>query len=211
MRYYQAMKTKIAEKAVLNHKAFIQVESANMKNVHGLNIQYCFYHTLFGEIFIAVAEKGICTLAFTAGRSHKSIVSELKKQWEHAAIAEDRSISKLYAGKLFGSGRNEAEAPLKLFLKGTDFQLRVWQAVLQIPPGAVASYSDIAVMIGKPNAARAVAKAVAQNPIGYLIPCHRVVRKSGDAGGYAWGIRRKKALLAWEADTSKKMSHGEIE
>ena len=89
--------------------------------------------------------------------------------------------------------------PLHLLLRGTNFQIKVWEALLCIPPGNVASYEDVARLIGAPRATRAVASAIAQNPVGYLIPCHRVIRKTGVIGDYRWGAARKQALLAWEA------------
>jgi AraC family transcriptional regulator of adaptative response/methylated-DNA-[protein]-cysteine methyltransferase len=124
-------------------------------------------------------------------------VSDLKKQWKNAEVLEDASVAGPYADTIFGATASNTTLPL--YLKGTNFQIKVWQALLKIPAGTIVSYEDIARQIDMPKAVRAVANAVAHNPIAFLIPCHRVIRKTGAVGGYRWGSARKKAMLAWEA------------
>lgn len=183
------------------HDLFVNIEAVTpdqfRKKGAGLKIRYGFHPSPFGEVIIAVTDRGISTIAFVARRDQAQVVSELKNQWRQADVVEDPSATKAYAERIFGAAR--AGAPLTLHLKGTNFQLKVWQALLNIPRGAVASYEDVARSVGRPRSVRAVANAVAHNPVGYLIPCHRVIRKTGAIGGYGWGVPRKKAMLAWEA------------
>lgn len=186
------------------HDLFVNIEAVTpdefRKRGAGLKIRYGFHPSPFGEALIAVTDRGISNIAFVARGDRRKVVSELKKQWRHAEIVEDPSVTKAYAERIFGA--TKAGTPLTLVLKGTNFQLKVWQALLKIPRGAVASYEDIARTIGRPRSVRAVANAVAHNPVGYLIPCHRVIRKTGAIGGYGWGVLRKKTMLAWEAGRS---------
>lgn len=163
----------------------------------GLGIRYGFHGTPFGECLIAVTEKGISNLEFVSGMDRARVVCGLKKKWREARIIEDGSATRPYADMIFGN--TNRGALITLHLKGTSFQLKVWQALLKIAPGKVASYEEIACRISNPAAVRAVANAVAQNPVAFLVPCHRVIRKSGAIGGYRWGTARKKAMLAWEA------------
>ncbi len=183
------------------HDLFVNIEAVTpdqfRKRGVGLTIRYGFHPSPFGEAVIAVTDRGISHIAFVPGGRTRAI-REIRKQWKHAELVEDPSATKAYAERLFGAAK--AGTPLTLLLKGTNFQLKVWQALLKIPCGAVVSYEDIARTIGKPRAVRAVANAVAHNPVGYLIPCHRVIRKTGAIGGYGWGVPRKKAMLAWEAE-----------
>jgi AraC family transcriptional regulator of adaptative response/methylated-DNA-[protein]-cysteine methyltransferase len=183
------------------HELFVNMEAVTpdefRKQGASLRIRYGFHPSPFGECLVAVTERGISNLAFVPQGDRTKVIRELKKQWKHAEVLEDQSATGAYADKIFSAGK--ADAPLPLYLKGTNFQIKVWQALLKIPRGAVASYEDIARRIGNPDAVRAVANAVAHNPVAYLIPCHRVIRKTGAVGRYRWGSARKKALLAWEA------------
>jgi len=169
----------------------------------GLTISYGRHTTPFGDVLIAVTERGICALTFvdddTAERSWQQSVDALHQRWHAATLSEDAAISVAFAEAIFEQTENSMQSPLQLLLRGTNFQLKVWEALLTIPAGATWSYADIANAIGKPKAVRAVGNAVGANPIGYLIPCHRVIHKSGVVDGYHWGATRKKALLAWEA------------
>lgn len=166
-----------------------------------LKIRYGFHQSPFGEYLVAVTGRGISYLAFVPQGNRAKIISEFKKQWQHAEVLEDPSATGPYADRIFGTAK--PAAPLTLHIKGTNFQIKVWQALLNIPRGMVSSYEEIARQIGNQNAARAVANAVAQNPVAYLIPCHRVIRKTGVVGGYRWGSARKKAILAWEMGKSE--------
>lgn len=183
------------------HDLFVNIEAVTpdefRKQGAGLKIRYGFHPSPFGECLVAITDRGISNLAFVPQGDRAKFIHELKKQWHHAEFLEDPSATKPYATRIFSTAT--FAAPLALHLKGTNFQVKVWQALLKIPRGAVASYEDIAGMIGKPAAVRAVANAVAHNPVAYLIPCHRVIRKTGVVGGYRWGSVRKKAMLAWEA------------
>ena len=124
-------------------------------------------------------------------------LAELKQKWTGATFREDQDLTGPLANQIFGLANHNPELPI--VLKGTNFQIKVWHALLRIPTGAVVSYQTVASSIGRPGATRAVASAVARNPIGFVIPCHRVIRKVGKIGEYHWGRPRKRAILAWEA------------
>jgi AraC family transcriptional regulator of adaptative response/methylated-DNA-[protein]-cysteine methyltransferase len=163
-----------------------------------LNIFYGFHPTPFGECLLALTERGICNIMFTSMNDHKSALSWLKSNWVNADFCEDPARTASPVELIFSLIGEDEPAPLSVYLRGTNFQIKVWEALLQIPVGSVVSYEDIARYIGKPSAARAVSNAVAHNPIPVLIPCHRVIRKAGVIGGYRYGTARKKAMLAWE-------------
>jgi AraC family transcriptional regulator of adaptative response/methylated-DNA-[protein]-cysteine methyltransferase len=183
------------------HDLFVKVEGVTPGEFRAggdhLTIRYGFHPTPFGKCLVAVTDRGISNLAFIQEGRQDKAVGELKRYWRHAVIRKDPSATKAYVERIFGSAA--ADRSLKAFLKGTNFQIKVWQALLRIPRGSVASYDAIATEIGRPEAVRAVANAVGRNPLAYLIPCHRVIRKSGVVGGYRWGGTRKRAMLAWEA------------
>ncbi len=164
----------------------------------GLTIQYGFHPTPFGECLLAVTERGICHLAFVKEGDRARALGELKKQWARAELVEDPQTTLPLVERIFTSQTGQSLPPLNLYLKGTNFQIKVWEALLRIPPGSVVSYENIAAAIGMPSAARAVSNAVAHNPIPVVIPCHRVIRKMGILGGYRYGTARKKAMLGWE-------------
>jgi AraC family transcriptional regulator of adaptative response/methylated-DNA-[protein]-cysteine methyltransferase len=167
----------------------------------GLSISYGFHLTPFGECFIAVTERGICAMAFVdeVSRAHQLIL--LGKKWHFASIEPDQQITAGYIHRIFSPNLKTLEK-LPLLVQGTNFQLKVWEALLTIPQGAVTTYQQIASSIGNPGAVRAVGTAVGDNPVAYLIPCHRVIRKEGVLGEYRWGSLRKKALIGWEAAKS---------
>jgi len=161
---------------------------------HGLSISYGIHQTPFGHAFIAVTARGICKLVFVDEQSKQQLVSDLKQQWDLATVQQDLIVTKSVIEKLFTVNSNP-KSPLTVLVKGTNFQLAVWQALLAIPEGKLASYSQVANAIAKPKAVRAVASAIAANPVGYLIPCHRVIRQNGYLGGYRWGLIRKHAMI----------------
>ena len=165
----------------------------------GLAISYGFHPTPFGECLVALTERGICSLSFVPPGERQEMLEMLRGRWQRARLERDEARTWPLVAKIFAQYTGDAPSPLHLLLSGTNFQIKVWEALLRIPPGAVVSYEDIAVSIGAPQAVRAVSNAVAHNPIPVIIPCHRVIRKSGDLGGYHYGAARKKALLGWEA------------
>lgn len=165
----------------------------------GLQIAYGHHETPFGGCLLAVTTRGICQLLFLTEGGWTQAVTELREQWQAADLVADAAQTQPYIDQIFPVNRQQGQRKLTLLLKGTNFQLKVWNALLQIPQGAAWSYEDVAQAIGQPSAARAVGSAVGANPIGYLIPCHRVIRKSGVVDAYRWGSTRKKALLAWES------------
>ena len=167
----------------------------------GLTITYGCYPSPFGECFLAMAGQEICSLSFVDGREWQSHRDELAHCWPQATIiADEGEDGRQIMARIFTrSGGADSRQPLRLLLQGTLFQIRVWQALLALPRGTLISYQDLAVYIGHPNACRAVAGAVAANPVAWLVPCHRVIRKSGEIHQYRWGRSRKKAMLGWEA------------
>lgn len=164
----------------------------------GLRISYGFHMTPFGECFIAVTERGICAMAFVDEETREHQLILLGKKWHFATIEPNQKITENYVHRIFSPNLETLEK-LPIMVQGTNFQLKVWEALLTIPQGSVTTYQQIANSIGNPKAVRAVGTAVGDNPIAYLIPCHRVIRKEGVLGEYRWGSLRKKALIGWEA------------
>ena len=163
----------------------------------GLAIEYGVHETPFGLAFLAATPRGICKLVFVDNRDIQVPLTELSEQWPCAMIQENQQlVGDLLAGVF--SSQKPVDRPLSLYVSGTNFQINVWKALMQIPSGKVASYSHIATAIGHPTAARAVGMAAGANPVAFLIPCHRVIQQSGKLGGYHWGINRKHAIHAWE-------------
>ena len=169
-----------------------------------LEIAYGFHASPFGECLLALTGRGICDLIFVSEGNREEALKALKKRWARAALHEDPQRTGPVVAQVFDRLTGGEAKPLSLHLRGTNFQIKVWEALLNIPSGTVVSYEDIAVSIGMPSAARAVSNAVARNPMPVIIPCHRVIRKAGAYGGYRWGTARKKALLGWEAAYSRK-------
>jgi AraC family transcriptional regulator of adaptative response/methylated-DNA-[protein]-cysteine methyltransferase len=161
------------------------------------------YHaTPFGEALLGVTARGIVALSFTGG-SRDAALADLMKRWPSATFVASAERTRPVVEQIFSGWKREgglsALAPLRVLVKGTNFQTKVWQALLRIPAGHLASYEDVARVVCSRDAARAVGAAVAANPVAYLIPCHRVIRTTGALGGYHWGTERKRAMLAWEA------------
>jgi AraC family transcriptional regulator of adaptative response/methylated-DNA-[protein]-cysteine methyltransferase len=164
----------------------------------GLTIRYGFHPSPFGECLLATTPRGICSLAFVEKRDRRAALDELRRQWSKAVLVEDPLVTRPLVRRIFNRDASSLQSSLALLLRGTNFQIKVWEALLCIPPGRVVTYEDIAAFLGKPTASRAVGGAVASNPIPVLIPCHRVIRKVGEFGNYRYGPARKKALLGWE-------------
>ncbi|HEX2696241.1 MAG TPA: methylated-DNA--[protein]-cysteine S-methyltransferase [Anaerolineales bacterium] len=162
----------------------------------GLTIRYGLHPTPFGECLIGVTDRGICHLGFVQ-TGEGDAIDTLAADWQEAELIEDqRSTAPLVAPIFLINARQEM--PLHLYLRGTNFQIKVWEALLRIPSGSVTTYEGLANQIGSPRAARAIGSAVGHNPVAVLIPCHRVIRKLGEFGNYRYGAARKMALLGWE-------------
>jgi AraC family transcriptional regulator, regulatory protein of adaptative response / methylated-DNA-[protein]-cysteine methyltransferase len=184
------------------HDLFVTVEAmtpGEFKNEGtGLTIEYGFHPTPFGECLLAATQRGICGLSFVSPGTKTEVLAELRERWSGAKIREDAASTKTYAERLFSKTIRNRRKPLPLLLKGTNFQIRVWEALMRIPEGSIVSYEDIARAIGNPKASRAVGSAIGLNPVAYIIPCHRVIQRAGVIGNYHWGAARKTALLGWE-------------
>ncbi|HVX49711.1 MAG TPA: methylated-DNA--[protein]-cysteine S-methyltransferase [Chitinophagaceae bacterium] len=182
------------------HDLFVTIEGmtpGEFKNGgENLYINYSYAETPFGNIIIASTQKGICHIAF-AGSTEEAL-RELQQHFPQAAYNQKTDMLQQNALQIFTGDWHNLQQ-VKLHLKGTVFQLKVWEALLRIPAGKVSTYSAIAGQLQSPNASRAVGSAVGANPVAYLIPCHRVIRATGVIGGYHWGSTRKTAILGWEA------------
>ncbi len=162
-----------------------------------LDIDYGVHKTPFGEAFIAVTKRGICKFSFLGHSSEELEILNLKRVWSLSKITKNVNKTSDMVSRMFDI-ENTFEQPLSLVVSGTNFQVSVWRALLNIPLGRVNSYAQVAEFIQNPKAVRAVGTAIGMNPIAYLIPCHRVIQKSGKLGGYHWGEARKHALHLWE-------------
>ncbi len=164
----------------------------------GLTIRYGFHSTPFGEVMLGSTDRGICNLSFVMAAGHTASLEVLRKSWPNAILVEDPSATQSLVGSIFRRPTIGAHDPLHIYLSGSNFQLKVWEALLRIPSGSVVSYRDIAGYLGDPGASRAVGNALAHNPVAVLIPCHRVIHSLGEFGNYHYGEARKIALLGWE-------------
>jgi AraC family transcriptional regulator of adaptative response/methylated-DNA-[protein]-cysteine methyltransferase len=185
------------------HDLFINIEGmtpAEYKNGgRDLSINYTLDESPFGNLIVASTPKGICFMAFED--DEKKAVDDLRRKFPNATIGRKVDLIQQHALSIF---RNDCKLPeIKLHLKGTQFQLKVWEALLTIPMGQLSTYRNIAEKIGNPAASRAVGTAIGGNPVAYLIPCHRVIQSSGDIGGYMWGSTRKAAIIGWEGAKSE--------
>lgn len=173
----------------------------------GLTIRYGFHSSPFGECLVAVTERGICGLMFVQDANRQMPLAELRANWPEAEFEHDLAGTESIVEDIFGLFQKQSPNPMRLYLSGTNFQLKVWEALLRIPAGSIVSYQDISLFIGMPGGSQAVGNAISRNPIPVLIPCHRVIRKSGDFGKYHWGSSRKKAMLGWEMARSERYSN----
>jgi AraC family transcriptional regulator of adaptative response/methylated-DNA-[protein]-cysteine methyltransferase len=183
------------------HDLFIRIEGMTpgeyQQGGKNLHINYSRAETIFGDILIASTDKGICHISFIQ-ENHLSPESEIVSRFPAAAFEQKTDLLQQQALKFFRDDWSDLNL-VKLHLKGTAFQIKVWNALLHIPSGSLKSYLNIANEIGDVNASRAVGTAIGNNPIAFLIPCHRVITSSGNLGGYHWGIDRKSAMIGWEA------------
>jgi AraC family transcriptional regulator of adaptative response/methylated-DNA-[protein]-cysteine methyltransferase len=182
------------------HDLFINIEGmtpGEYKNGgENLIINYSYSYSCFGQIIIASTPKGICYLAFTENEKNALVI--LQQHFPNACFEQVVDFHQQNALFIFSQEWDKLKQ-IKLHLKGTDFQLKVWEALLKIPMGKLSTYGSIAEQIQKPNASRAVGTAIGNNPIAFLIPCHRVIQSTGIFGGYMWGAARKTAIIGWEA------------
>jgi AraC family transcriptional regulator, regulatory protein of adaptative response / methylated-DNA-[protein]-cysteine methyltransferase len=196
------------------HDLFVTSEAVTpgefKRRGQGLEIRYGFHPTPFGECLLALTGRGVSNLIFVLDDDREKSLAELRGYWPEANLREDPVSTGPIVEALFDRILKGEASPLNLYLNGTNFQLKVWEALLRIPAGTVVSYEDVAVSIGMPGASRAVGNAVNRNPIPVIVPCHRVIRKSGDLSNYRWGSSRKKALLGWEAAALERgfVTHG---
>lgn len=182
---------------------FVQLEAVTPGEFRtrgaGLVIRFAVHETPFGPAFVAMTPRGICHFAFIDGAGIDGELSALRAQWPLAELREDDRESQAVIAAMFAPpGEQAKRLPISLHVSGTNFQVSVWKALLNIAPATVASYTQVAEAVGRPKAARAVGQAVGANPVALLIPCHRVIRESGELGGYHWGNTRKLAIQAWE-------------
>ncbi len=163
----------------------------------GMTIKYGIHRCTFGLCVIGITDKGVCWFSFAQDGGTQSAVRELQDEWPNARFMTDERATATTVDRIFRG--TDTGARFTLDLKGTNFQIQVWRALLELPVGTVVSYQELARRAGCARSTRAVASAVARNPIAYLIPCHRVIRSTGVIGNYRWGPTRKQAILAWEA------------
>ncbi|MSR64563.1 MAG: methylated-DNA--[protein]-cysteine S-methyltransferase [Verrucomicrobiae bacterium] len=188
------------------HDLFVAVEAMTpgefKEEGAGLQIRYGLHPSPFGTCLVAMTDRGVCSLAFVDRGGESDAIDELRTSWAGARLSEQPRETGPVAASIFNDLNRGRRSELGLLLKGTNFQVKVWKALLRISPGAVVSYETLARWTCGSRAARAVANAVGANPIAYLIPCHRVIRRTGVVTGYRWGSERKRAILAWEAGRS---------
>lgn len=187
------------------HDLFVNLEAMSPGEFKakgtGLTIHYGIHLTPFGYCLIATTTRGICHLRFLENPNHNRAKQDLQAEWKNATLILDQPTTQELCDRIFNPMKT-SHLPLTVHVKGTNFQIQVWRALLKIPFASITTYQQLATTIDRPTAARAVGQAVGYNPVAYLIPCHRVIRASGELGGYRWGVERKTVLLGWEASTA---------
>ena len=163
-----------------------------------LTLRYGFHPSPFGETIVVVSTRGVAGLGFVDG-DRPTALSDMTRRWPRARFIEDSPTAAPFAARIFDPALWRPDAPLRVVMIGTDFEVRVWETLLKVPLGSATTYSDVARQIGRPKAARAVGAAVGRNPISFVVPCHRVLGRSGALTGYHWGLARKQAIIGWEA------------
>src|SRR6185503_3855701 len=186
------------------HDLCVTLEAATPGEIkaggEGWTIEIGFTDSPFGICCVGVGPRGLCHLAFVETRDRKIASAPVIEAWPHARLHWNNARAQEAGRQIFRSEPNvSSRVNLRAFIRGTPFQLRVWRALLRVPPGAVVSYSSLGAAVGAPQAARAVGTAVARNPLAFLIPCHRVIRETGIVGDYRWGHERKRLILGWES------------
>lgn len=195
------------------HDLFLRWEAMSpgdyARGGEGLQVFWGWFESPFGPALAMATEKGICGIGFAAETGAEATMEDLRSRWPRAEFIEDPMMLRPWVQAAFGVANDRQDAA-PLFLIGAPFQIKVWEALLRIPTGHVTTYSELADSIGRPGAMRAVGTAVGRNPISWLIPCHRALRKSGGLGGYHWGLPVKRAMLAWESARADVGLSGEI-
>jgi AraC family transcriptional regulator of adaptative response/methylated-DNA-[protein]-cysteine methyltransferase len=169
----------------------------------GLRLAYGFHPSPFGEAIVVAAPRGLAGLGFVDGGDRAAALADMQRRWPRADFVEDAAGTAPLAARAFDPALWRPDAPLRIVMIGTDFEVRVWESLLTVPMGCATTYSDIARRLGKPKAARAVGAAVGRNPISFVVPCHRVLGRSGALTGYHWGLARKQAIIGWEAGRAR--------
>jgi len=187
------------------HDLFVALEAMSPGEARlggaGLDIRHGVHDTCFGPALIAATTRGVCALHFVD--DHEAGLRQLQRDWPQARLLHDSASTATIAQQIFAPLADTPQQPLAVLVKGTNFQIQVWRALLALPTGAVTTYGDLALALDKPTAARAIGTAIGANPVAYLIPCHRVIRATGALTGYRWGSTRKTAMLGWEAARSE--------
>ena len=165
----------------------------------GLTMSYGFHPCPFGTALVMMTPRGLAGLALADAGKERPALNDMRARWPKARFVEDVAMTVPIAGRIFDPKLWRKDRPLRIIMIGTDFEVRVWEKLLHIPMGAAATYSGLAAEVSSPKGARAVGLAVGKNPICFVVPCHRVIGKSGDMTGYHWGLTRKRAILGWEA------------
>ncbi len=165
----------------------------------GLRIAYGFHPSPFGTALVMATARGLAGLAFADAGEESATLADMRSRWPKAQYVEDLAATLPYARRVFDQSLWRPDQPLRVVLIGTDFEVRVWEMLLKVPFGRAITYSDIAAKVCTPKATRAVGAAVGRNPVCFVVPCHRVIGKSGNLTGYHWGLTRKRAMLGWEA------------
>jgi AraC family transcriptional regulator of adaptative response/methylated-DNA-[protein]-cysteine methyltransferase len=165
----------------------------------GMTLRYGFHPSPFGTAIVIASDRGLAGLAFADPGDEMTALADMRRRWPRAECIEDHAGTAAMAQRIFDTRLWRPDQPLRVVLIGTDFEVRVWESLLKIPMGRATTYSDIACNVRSPKASRAVGVAVGRNPISFVVPCHRVIGKSGALTGYHWGITRKQAMLGWEA------------
>ena len=198
------------------HDQFVSIEAMTPGQYKrfgsGLQIYYGTHPSPVGMMLLALTDKGICELAFGSEELLDQEAKNLEKRWPAAQIFHDPQCTELTADKIFNPRTQVgSRSEFHLLVRGTNFQVKVWRALLRVPEGSLISYKQLAQLTGCPTAVRATASAVGANPVSYLIPCHRILRSSGEPGGYHWGIERKRALIAWDSARAESVTETDLD
>lgn len=165
----------------------------------GLTMRYGFHPSPFGTALVVATDRGLAGLGFAEDGGEASALEDMTRRWPEADYVQDQTATAPFVSRIFDPAEWRSDRPLNVVMIGTDFEIRVWRTLLRVPMGRATTYSDIAAKIGNPKASRAVGTAVGRNPLSFVVPCHRVLGRSGDLCGYHWGLTRKRAILGWEA------------
>lgn len=165
----------------------------------GLTLHYGYHPSPFGEAIIVCTDRGIAGIGFVDEGNRATALTDMVRRWPNAWFIENNAFTAPFAARAFTPDLWRPDTPLKVILIGSDFEISVWETLLKVPFGSATTYSEIATRVGRPSAARAVGAAIGRNPISFVVPCHRIIGKSGSLTGYHWGLTRKRAILGWEA------------